>query len=310
MSSCRLFVTGLDGFVGTKVRETLSSPENKKDGGWPFELVVPSKPYDLTDRASVLKAVEDTKPDFVLHLAGQSSVPASFENPAETYQVNFLGTLNLIESLKDTGFKGRMVYVSSGEVYGRVEEDQMPVTENQPLRPHNPYSVSKVAAEYLCNQYVMTNQMGIVVARPFNHTGPGQSERFAVSSFAKQVVEIQLGLKPPEMVTGLLTNTRDFTDVRDVVDAYLKLLISGKAGEAYNICSGQEYSMADILQKMFEISGVKCTVATDFSRLRSNEQKIMRGSYEKIQKEVGWTPKITIDKSLSDALQKWKEELS
>jgi len=306
MSSYKLFVTGLEGFVGTKVREALSADEKN----WPFQLIIPRESYNLKEKASLLNVIQDTKPDYVLHLAGQSSVPASFENPTDTHLTNFIGTLNLIESLKEIKFSGSMVYVSSGEVYGRVEADDMPVTEDHALRPHNPYSVSKVAAEYLCKQYAMTNEMNIIIARPFNHVGPGQSERFAVSSFAKQVMEIKLGLKPPEIQTGNLTNSRDFTDVRDVVEAYLKLLLSGRSGEVYNICSGNEYSMSEILQKMFEISGVKCNVLTDFSRLRSNEQKTMCGSYKKIKDEVGWSPKINIDKSLSDALDKWKEELA
>jgi GDP-4-dehydro-6-deoxy-D-mannose reductase len=306
MSTYRLFVTGLDGFVGTKVRETLL----KNTDGYPFQLITPEEPYNLKEKDSILNVIRKIKPDFVLHLAGQSSVPASFEDPKETHLINFIGTLNLIESLKEIDFSGSMVYVSSGEVYGRVEVEDMPVTEDHTLRPHNPYSVSKVAAEFLCKQYVITDKMKIVIARPFNHVGPGQSERFAVSSFAKQVMEIKLGLRTPEMQTGNLSNSRDFTDVRDVVDAYLKLLISGRSGEVYNICSGNEYSMSEILQKMFEISGVKCNVSTDFSRLRSNEQNTMCGSYKKIKDEVGWSPTINIDRSLSDALDKWKEELA
>lgn len=305
MKPKKLFVTGIDGFVGTMLRQLLTESNND----WPFELVLPSSHYDLTQGETVKNVIEEVKPDAVLHLAGQSSVPVSFDNPELTYQTNFNGTLNLINALKKIGFSGCMVYVSSGEVYGRIDEAEMPVTEAHSLNPRNPYSVSKVAAEFACKQHVISDSMNIVIARPFNHVGPGQSEQFAVSNFARQVMEIKLGLRAPAMKTGTLTNTRDFTDVRDVVRAYLKLLQSGVAGEVYNICSGREYSMADILEKMFEISGVSCHVSTDSTLVRANEQKSMRGSYEKLKKAVNWMPEISIETSLTDALERWKVEL-
>jgi GDP-4-dehydro-6-deoxy-D-mannose reductase len=305
MTNKKLFVTGLDGFVGNHVRHMLKAERSN----WPFEIVESKTPYDLKDINSMTQVIESVRPDYVLHLAGQSSVPASFENPLDTHQVNFLGTMNLLDALKKIQFTGSMVYTSSGEVYGRVIEQDMPVTELHGLKPQNPYSVSKVAAEFLCQQYSISEGMNIIIARPFNHVGPGQSERFAVSSFAKQVAEIALGLKPPMLSTGSLDTTRDFTDVRDVVRAYLLLLLHGKSGEIYNICSGRDYSMEDILQKMFEISGVKCSVTTDPSRLRANEQKVMRGSFAKIQTAIGWQPQISIEQSLQDAISAWKEEL-
>jgi GDP-4-dehydro-6-deoxy-D-mannose reductase len=305
MTNKKLFVTGLDGFVGNHVRHMLEAERSN----WPFEIVESKTPYDLKDIDSMTQVIESVRPDYVLHLAGQSSVPASFENPLDTHQVNFLGTMNLLDALKKIQFTGSMVYISSGEVYGRVIEQDMPVTELHRLKPQNPYSVSKVAAEFLCQQYCISEGMNIIIARPFNHVGPGQSERFAVSSFAKQVAEIALGLKPPMLSTGSLDTTRDFTDVRDVVRAYLLLLLHGKTGEIYNICSGRDYSMEDILQKMFEISGVKCSVTTDPARLRANEQKAMRGSFAKIQTAIGWQPQISIEQSLQDAISAWKEEL-
>ena len=165
--------------------------------------------------------------DAVIHLAAQSFVPESFKNPLETFDVNFTGTYNLFSALKEYGFHGKILYISSGDIYGLVSEDKLPITEDYPLKPRNPYAVSKVAAEALCYQWSIAEDIEILIARPFNHIGPNQSERFAVSSFAKQIAEIELGLRKPVLNTGNIDITRDFLDVRDVADAYKLLLEKG-----------------------------------------------------------------------------------
>ena len=238
--SWRLFVTGRTGFVGTHLeREIAGKPTDAAE-----KIVGPTEFVDLLDRTALREAVRACRPNAAIHLAGKAFVPDSFNNPRATFDANFTGTLNLLEALAESGFQGRFLYIGSGDVYGLVEEDALPIRETQPLRPRNPYAVSKVAAEALCYQWSQTGPFEVVMARPFNHIGPGQSERFAISDFAKQIAEIKLGRRPPKLAAGDIDVTRDFTDVRDVVRAYLLLLDKGRSGEAYNVCSGIEHRRA------------------------------------------------------------------
>jgi GDP-4-dehydro-6-deoxy-D-mannose reductase len=274
-----------------------------------FKLVVPSLTIDLLDPASLAKGIEETQPDLVLHLAAQSHVPRSISDPRATYNVNFFGTLNLLEALKACGFPGRMLYISSGDVYGLVAPDVLPIAETHAVRPRNPYAVSKAAAELLCYQWTQNHAFEIVLARPFNHVGPGQAEWFVVPDFAKQVVEVKLGLREPVIRVGAIDVTRDFTDVRDVVRAYFLLLERGKKGEAYNICTGREQSIREILERLIVIAGIDCQIVQDEARFRPNEQKRIYGSFAKLNEQVGWQPTIDIDKSLQDVLSYWESKL-
>jgi GDP-4-dehydro-6-deoxy-D-mannose reductase len=306
MAVRRLLVTGLDGFVGGMARKLLADEALHNR----FDLIIPSKVPELRDRESLAAVIRDTRPDCVLHLAGQSSVPVSVSDPLATYEVNFLGTLNLLEALEGCGFKGRLLYVSSGDVYGLVSPLQLPVTEDHPLHPRNPYSVSKAAAELLCMQWTFAKDFDIVVARPFNHVGPGQAEWFVVSDFARQIVEVKLGLRAPKIRVGSIDVTRDFTDVRDVVLAYLLLIERGRSGEIYNVCSGREHSIRDILQIFLELTGVDCRIILEASRQRPNEQTRMLGSFAKLKQEVGWQPVVDIKQSLQDVLNYWEGRLT
>lgn len=302
MTAKRLLVTGLDGFVGSTVRQMLSSPSLRGR----FELVIPSNVLELRDCKSLDTAIAETRPDCVLHLAGQSFVPASVKDPLATYEVNFLGTLNLLDSLKGRGFNGRLLYVSSGDVYGWMPPEDLPVTEKHLVRPRNPYAVSKAAAELLCVQWTFAHDFDIVIARPFNHIGAGQAEWFVVSDFAKQVVEIKLGRQAPEIRVGSIDVTRDFTDVRDVVLAYMLLLESGQSGEIYNVCSGREQTIRSMLDGLLKISGIDCRIIEEAARKRPKEQTRMLGSYAKLQGQVGWQPTIGITQSLGDVLNFWE----
>jgi GDP-4-dehydro-6-deoxy-D-mannose reductase len=301
----RLLVTGLNGFVGTAAREALDSGIT----GVPFTLVVPEAAIELLDPVSLTKAIAETHPELVLHLAAQSFVPTSIHDPRATYNINFFGTLNLLEALQVNKFTGRLLYVSSGEVYGIVRPDALPISETHPLQPRNPYSVSKAAAELLCYQWAQTHDFETVIARPFNHIGPGQAERFVVPDFARQVNEIKLGRREPVINVGSIDVTRDFIDVRDVVRAYFSLLESGERGEAYNVCSGAEQSVRSILERLIALAGVECRIVVDKTRVRPNEQKRMCGSYAKLNRQVGWRPTIDSDQSLRDVLSHWESRL-
>jgi GDP-4-dehydro-6-deoxy-D-mannose reductase len=300
----KLLITGGTGFVGSVIQKTLANPAN------PCGLeLVPPRTVELRDLNGLEKLCAETQPDFVIHLAAQSFVPQSFANPHETFEINFFGTLNLLQALKQSDFKGQLLYVGSGDMYGLVAPESLPVTENFPLKPRNPYAVSKVAAEALCYQWSQTEGMNIVMARPFNHIGPGQSERFVVSDFARQIAEIKLGLREAEISVGDIDVTRDFTDVRDVVRAYLMLLLEGKSGEAYNVCSGKENSIREILEQLMALAGVQASIQQDGARFRPAEQRRIYGSYDKLLGASGWQPEIPLEQSLADNLNYWEWKL-
>jgi GDP-4-dehydro-6-deoxy-D-mannose reductase len=303
----RLFLTGHEGFVGQTLRSLLASPGGRARD---VELVLPSARYDLRDLASVGCAIPVKDLDCVIHLAAQSFVPESFRDPRRTYEVNFLGTLNLFQTLKTGGFQGRVLYVSSAEVYGQVDPAEMPIDENRPTRPRSPYGVSKVAAEALCTQWRETGGLDVVVARPFNHIGPGQTDRFVVASFARQVAEIKLGLRQPVIEIGDVEVTRDFTDARDVIEAYLLLLERGAPGEIYNICSGREVWIRDLLPTLLDLAGVAAQVVRDPALMRPAEQKRLLGSYDKLHRCTAWSPAIELRTSLEDALAWWEKKLA
>lgn len=256
--------------------------------------------------AGLARTIAELRPDGVLHLAGLTSVMDSFREPEQYFDVNFHGTWNLLRALRESEFKGRMVFVSSGDCYGSVGPEHLPVNEERPLRPRNPYAVSKVAAESLCYQWSQGGGFDIVVARPFNHVGRGQDARFAVASFARQVALIRAGRAAPCIVTGNLDVTRDLTDVRDVVNAYAALLEAGVSGETYNVGSGRETSMRHVLCTLAEIAGIEPEIRADPSRMRADEQRRAVADVGKIRRDTGWSATIPLEATLADVLDDWK----
>ena len=295
----KLLVTGLNGFVGRHLQALLVT-----DSDSPWQLIAP-KQHDLLDSTSLDVWLQDECPDAVIHLAGQTFVPEAFRDPQRTLQVNLLGTLNLLQALKRRGFCGTFLYVSSGDVYGQVEEANLPISENLAPRPRNPYAVSKVAAELLCQQWSYSEPWRIIVARPFNHIGPRQGEAFVIPSMARQLVRVGQGLQPAQLEVGDVDVTRDFLDVRDVLQAYLALLERGRSGEIYNICSGVERRVRDLIMQMASLAGVEVELVQDASRLRLSEQRRVVGCNKKIQKETGWKPGVSITETLQSVLSDW-----
>ncbi|GAA5236195.1 NAD-dependent epimerase/dehydratase family protein [Verticiella sediminum] len=300
----RLLVTGHRGFVGQALLDWL--PRSR----WQDRavLLTPGSDFDLCDAGAVRRLVRDARPDAVLHLAAQSFVPAAFADPAGTFAVNVEGTLHLLQALRQEAPGARLLYVSSADVYGAVEPEAMPVDETRLPEPRNPYAVSKAAAEMLCRQWHFTEGTDVVLARPFNHTGPGQDARFAVSGFARSVARIALGLEAPRLVTGNLQVTRDFSDVRDVLDAYLRLIHDGQPGAIYNVCSGIEQRLADVLAALLRLAGVSAEQVTDPARLRPNEQLRMVGSSLRLRKDTGWQPAHDFDETLATLLAWWRHK--
>ena len=264
---------------------------------------------DLLDRDLLSKSLAKIQADAVVHLAAQTFVPDSFADPHATFAVNVTGTLNLLTALAACGFSGRLLYVSSAEVYGLVPPDKLPVRETQALQPRNPYAASKVAAEALVFQHSQTSTFETVIARPFNQLGSGQRDSFAISNFAKQVMQIKRGQRPPKLEVGDIDVTRDFTDIRDTVRAYLLLLEHGLNGEVYNVCSGEERTLRSMLEHMVEASGVEAEIVQDPGRLRPSEQRRVAGSYDKLHAACNWQPEISIDQTIADILTDWEERL-
>ena len=301
----RLLVTGSSGFVGQALAAWLPQSRWSRH----FQIVTPAIDYDLRDADQLRQAIGPLRAECVLHLAAQSFVPASFQDPAGTLAVNVGGTLNLLQALETEGFGGRFLYVSSADIYGAVEESALPVTETRLPVPRNPYAVSKASAEMLCRQWHLTQGMEVVIARPFNHTGPGQDARFILSGFARSIANILsagASAPRPRIETGNLAVTRDFSDVRDVLDAYMTILHDGHVGETYNVCSGVERNVGEILQGMLARAGVCPDVVTDAARLRPNEQLRMVGSAAKLQAHTGWTAQCDLEATLSAMVAWWQ----
>lgn len=291
-----ILVTGASGFVGSYLREQEDI----------VDLCVGNVQVDLTSAADVHAVVDQLRPEGVIHLAAQSSVALSFQDPPGTFRTNFDGTYHLLSALKAVNFRGRMLYVGSAEVYGSVPVELLPVTENMVLKPRNPYAVSKAAAEALCYQWSQTGSFEIVMARPFNHIGPRQATTFAVADFASQIVACQRSGAARPLRVGDIDATRDFTDVRDVVRAYGLLLSCGRNGETYNVCSGIECSLRELIEGLFSVAGVRMDVEVAAERLRRTEQRRMVGSYEKLREHTGWEPRIALRQTLADIVGYWQ----
>lgn len=292
-----ILVTGAHGFVGTWVQSLLKD----KYQLFTFENV------DITQYDQIDAYLKNKKIDKVIHLAAQSFVPVSVEDPLSTYQVNFLGTCHLLNALRAHSFSGKFLYVSSSDVYGH-SSTKLPVRETHLTKPLNPYAVSKHAAEGLAYQWSQTADFDIIIVRPFNHIGPGQKANFVVSSFAKQCADIKKGRQSPIVYTGNIDVLRDFTDVRDVINSYEKLLEHGQNGEFYNVCSGKSVLIRDILNQLIVLSGKNIEIKTELSRLRKTDIPEIIGSYTKLFNTTGWKPTIYLEDSLSDIFNHWYKE--
>lgn len=299
----RLLVTGAHGFVGSTLWRVAQAEPDRLH----WDLVAAPRTFEIRDAAQTQELVAAAAADAVLHLAAISNVPESLRDPRSTIDVNFIGTLNLLQALKLHRFAGPMVYVGTADVYGAVPASELPIDEQRRPAPRNPYAVSKLAAEALCYQWGVTEGLDIRLARPFNHIGPGQSEAFAIASFARQVAEIKGRRREPVVDVGDIDVTRDFTDARDVIRAYLLLLEKGVSGEVYNVCSGAERSVRSLVERLGELADVELRIRQNPARLRPGEQRRVRGSPDKITRATGWTATVPLDQTLMAMLDYWEE---
>jgi GDP-4-dehydro-6-deoxy-D-mannose reductase len=299
----RALVTGASGFVGRYlVAELRRSGAEVLACGGPRDGDDDYFALDLGDIETMRAALERGRPTVVFHLAAQTFVPASLTAPMETYESNAIGSARLAAAIREYAASSpppRLLFTSSAEVYGPRGRDELPLRENLDLRPANPYAASKAAAEAILLAEARSFGLDVVVARAFNHIGPGQDERFVVASLAAQLARIAAGA-PPQLLVGNLTAARDFLDVRDVVNAYIALARDGERGEVYNVCSGGAVTIRDILRELIAIAHVPVEVREDPARMRPADVPILAGSPEKLRARTGWQPQLTLVRSLRD----------
>jgi GDP-4-dehydro-6-deoxy-D-mannose reductase len=306
----RVLVTGAAGFVGTWLVPALVADGHAVYAAGHPGTAVPADGMgaewvgmDVTSAESVAAAVQRAAPDAVFHLAGQASVGDSFRDPLGTWDVNATGTLRVAHALP----KGaRLLLVSSAEAYGSVPETEQPIPEDRPVRPCNPYAASKAAAEMAALQAGESVGIQVVVARSFNHTGPGQDPRFALASFARQLALIRAGGAEPVLHVGNLSARRDLLDVRDVVRAYLALMRDGKPGSVYNVSSGTARSMREAVEELVDLSGTRARVKVDPDRVRPVDVPLLLGDNARLR-GLGWAPAIPFRQTLADLLE-WQAE--
>ncbi len=264
---------------------------------------------DLTDASSMRHLIRIVRPDRIFHLAAQSYVPASWNAPAQTFTTNVIGQLNLLEAVREEGGDPLIHIAGSSEEYGLVLPDEVPITESNPLRPLSPYAVSKVTQELLALQYHRSYGFKTVITRGFNHEGPRRGEVFSTSSFAKQIAEIEKGMREPIINVGDLSCKRDWTDVRDFVRAYWLALEKGVPGEVYNVGSGVTRTVQSMLDLLLSMSSISIEVRTDPTRMRPSDVRILWSNSDKFKAQTGWEPKIPFEQTLRDLLDYWRERV-
>ncbi len=313
----RILITGVTGFVGSHFAEYAlargvevvasyrwrSNTENIEHIRHRLELVE----CNLRDMSSAHHLVEVARADRIIHLAAQSFVGTSWQAPAETFMTNTVSQVNLLEAVRARSPHARFLVIGSSEEYGFVTEEELPITEANPLRPLSPYAVSKVAQDLMGYQYFKSYGMHIVRSRAFNHEGPRRGDVFVTSNFARQIAEIERGLRPPVIAVGDLKSRRDYTDVRDIVRGYWLLLEQGEPGEVYNLCSGRAWVIQDILDFLLAQARVQgISVQEDPARLRPSDVPVLRGDATKALTAVGWRPEIPFEHTLRDILDYWR----
>jgi len=311
----RALITGIGGFAGSHLADYLLTATDWQIVGCVLnECDIPPQLHDrVTCRAvdlrnpqAVSSLLAETAPDVIFHLAALAKVEDSWRTPWPILSNNIQSQLNLLQALVDAGAKPRMLVVGSNEEYGLVRPDELPLTENSPLRPNSPYGVSKVAQDMLGLQYFLSHQLPVIRVRPFNHIGPRQARGFVAPDFASQIAEAEAGHRPPHMLVGNLEAQRDFTDVRDIVRAYHLIAVNGVPGEVYNIGSGQSHSVQELLDVLLGYGRVSIAIEKDPARLRPSDVPAVRCDAGRLHELTGWKPLIPFETSLQDVLDDWR----
>ena len=308
----KALITGIDGFVGNylaaillengyEVYGTSIIPNYKKENIKIFDM-------DLLDKNKVLEVISEVKPNKVFHLAGQSAVGLSWKEPTLTFNINVNGTINLLEAIREKIVDTKILIIGSSDQYGVIKEQDCPINENQKQNPQTPYGISKKTQEEVALLYSKVYNMNIIIARPFNHIGPGQNKNFVVPDFASKIVDIERGADPVIKV-GNLDTYRDFTDVRDIVRAYVLLLEKGNIGEIYNVGSGSAIRVQEILDKLINLSKLPISIEIDPDKFRPIDVPLVLCDNSKIKSDTGWVPGISIDETLKETLEYWRDKI-
>lgn len=313
----RMLITGFSGFVSRHflnylVENNLSyevlgvdvNPPKFAMEDYAPTLAMSFEQVNLLDKEAVEDMIATFRPDYILHLASFSSVAYSWQHPADCFMNNTSIFLNVTEALRKHDLCDcRLLSVGSSEEYGDVKKEELPLQEDMPLVPVNPYAVARVSQEMMAKVLADSFGMQIMLTRSFNHMGPFQDERFVIPSFVRRILDIaESGAKSGEIETGDTSIVRDFVDVRDVVRAYYRLLLDGKAGEVYNICGEKGVSLAEVVDQIADIVGVSVTTRVNLDFVRPGDNQVVIGSAEKIRQDIGWTAEIPLRQTLMDMI--------
>lgn len=308
----KALITGIGGFVGGYLSEYLLNQNINVYGtslGSYNEKEKTVYKMDITDKNSVKIVLEEIKPDYIFHLAAQSSAAISWEKPQQTVNVNINGTINLLDCIRELRLNSKILLVGSSEEYGFIDENDMPINENQNLKPGNIYAVSKIAQDMVGQIYAKAYNMDIIIVRAFNHIGPKQSINFVVSDFAKRIVEIEKKIIPPVLLVGNLNAKRDFTDVRDIVRGYYEIIKKGQSGEIYNIGSSKVYSIEYILNYLISLVQIDIEIKEDSNRMRPLDIPVIQCDNTKFIKATSWKPFYKIEQTLNDVIDYWRKNI-
>lgn len=314
----KVWITGISGFIGSHLAKMHVDKGSEVYGIYnnPKEMFrlkdikdqITIKKIDIRDFEAVHQMIKEVAPDRIYHLAAQSFPTVSWVEPVLTMDTNADGTINVFEAVKDLGMDCRILVACSSAEYGFVTPDEVPVTEEHPLKPLHPYGVSKVAQDFLAYQYNKNFDMDTVRVRIFNTTGPSKTNDVA-SDFSHQIVEIEKGQKENKLFHGNLGSERDITDVRDMVAAFEALMEKGHKGEVYNACSTKVVKIQRVLDILLENAETPINAAQDPAKMRPSDEPIIMGDNTRIRDHTGWEPKIPIEQTLKDMLDFWRKEL-
>ena len=318
----RVLITGVSGFAGSHLLDLLVDRKSK------YELygIVRERSAlerirhnvgsitllncDLVNLGTVLSIMQQVKPDYIYHLAGESSVKLSWGGSLSMVNNNIIATLNILEALRIGKYmETKILLACSAEEYGLVSEEKIPINEKTPLNPVSPYGVSKAAIDMFGFQYYKSYGLSVIRIRAFNHTGPRRSEIYALSGFAKCIAEIERGVEEPQLYVGNLNAIRDYSDVRDIVRGYELAMDHCEPGEVYNLCSSHGYTIGDILEMMIALSNSNITIVQDQEKMRPIDLPIIVGDNSKFMKITSWKPRIGIERTLQDLLDYWRKQV-
>ena len=307
-------IIGGAGFVGAYLIRHLRDEKNRDVfvTKMPHETITEDgiRVYDLNilDKDAICTLLEEVQPDEIFHLAAQSSVAVSWKNPALTVDVNVKGGVNVLDAVRETCPNARVLLIGSGEEYGHVKSEEMPIVEENAVRPGNIYAATKVCQNLLGAIYAEAYNMDVMMVRAFNHIGPNQIPQFVVADFCKQVADIEAGRQEPVMKVGNLSARRDFTDVRDVVRAYGMIIEKGTAGETYNVGSGHAIAIQEILDKILEESTAEISVEKDPSKFRPVDVPVIEANTNKLREATGWEPQIPLTQTIKETVNYWRNK--